>query len=310
MRKNWIKLPDGTLTRHKPDPLALFLAEHQPARYATPSPPAPPKGTGVDGSPSGERGYSTESFDISKLAGFEITQFGAGSVGSHLTCALGPAGLTINVIDPGIVQARHATGGRTAYDPTQVGLKKAHALEQKINQNCTGTVIHPLPYNTAEIPDTELTSMLRRSLAVILAVDDPRQILRISDLAYPITEIIQPAIHAKGESGHIALSIPFVSPCLRCTLDITDATDIHRLDSEPASGLDITSVAREAARIALDIAYSKVTGRPIRRWDITKNLVYLSNTKDELSPDGPGIHFLDGSQRRPDCPVCNNHTAA
>jgi hypothetical protein len=144
---------------------------------------------------------------------------------------------------------------------------------------------------------------------MVLALDDPDQLLRISDLAYPITELVQPAMHAKGESGHIAICVPFATPCLRCILGVNDATDIRRLDSEPASGLDIAAVAHQAARITLDIAYSKVTCQPITRWDTTKNLVYLSNTKGELSPDGPGLHFEE-SRKRPGCPVCDNRTAA
>jgi hypothetical protein len=299
-------MPDGRLIEPRPDPLALFLATHQPALYVTPSPMARPRGTNE--SPSAERDYSTQSFDIRKLAGREVTAIGVGSVGSHLAHTLGPAGLTMNAIDPGIVQSKHTQGGRTTYDPTQVGLRQVQALKEKMERDFPGIVINPLPYNTVEIPDTELKAMFRRSLVVILAIDDPGQIIRISDLAYPITELIQPAMHAKGDSGHIAICVPFATPCLRCTLGINDATNIHRLDAEPAASLDIAAVAHQAARIALDIAYSKVTGRSVNRWDTTKNLIYLSNTKDELSPDGPGLHFEE-SRKRHGCPVCNPHAA-
>jgi hypothetical protein len=84
---------------------------------------------------------------------------------------------------------------------------------------------------------------------------------------------------------------------------------MRRLDSEPANSLDIVNLAQNAARFALDIAYSKVTGRPIIRWDPTKNLIFIANTKQDTSPDGPGLHFED-SRRWPGCPVCNSHTAA
>jgi hypothetical protein len=214
----------------------------------------------------------------------------------------------INVIDAGTVQSKHTTGGRTIYDPTQVGLKKVHALKDKIERDHPGTVVNTLPYNTAEIPDSEWKSMFRRSLVALLMIDDGHEMVRLSDLAYPITELVQPAMHARGASAHIVICAPFVTPCLRCVLDVDHATDIRRLDSEPAAGLDIAAVAQLAARIALDIAYSKVTGRPINRWDTSKNLIYLSNTKDELSPDGPGLHFEE-SRKRHGCPVCNPHAA-
>jgi hypothetical protein len=196
-------------------------------------------------------------------------------------------------------------GGRTIYDPTQVGLKKVYAFKQKIDRDFPGTIINALPYHTAEIPDSQIKSLLSRSLVVVLAIDDPDQIIRIGNLSYPTTEFVQPAMHAKGESGHIAVCVPFVTPCLRCTLGIDSAKDITRLDSEPANSLDIAAVAQQAARITLDIAYSKVTGQAITRWDTSKNLIYITNTKQELSPDGPGIRF-EGSRRRPGCSICDN----
>ena len=94
--------------------------------------------------------------------------------------------------------------------------------------------------------------------------------------------------------------------CLRCTLDISEATDITRLDSEPADSLDITNLAAHAARFVSALAYSKATGQPITRWDVTKNLIYVANAREELSPDGPGLYFEGGIQIRPGCPICHN----
>jgi molybdopterin/thiamine biosynthesis adenylyltransferase len=255
-------------------------------------------------SPDRERTYSTSTFDIRRLAGCEIVLLGAGSVGSFVAAALAAAGLVINVIDPGIVQSRHTTGGRTIYDPTQVGIKKVYALKDKAERQFPGVVINALPYNSAEIPGTQLKSLFTRSYAVVCAIDDPLEILRISDVAYPLTELVQPAMHAQGASGHVAVTIPFASACLRCVLGVQDAADIHRLDSEPASGLDIAMVAQQAARIVLDILYSKVTGQPITRWDTAKNLLYIANVKQDTSPEGPGL-IWESSTKRPGCPTCS-----
>lgn len=304
---DWIKMPDGTRIRHRPDRLAAFLANQTVP--IGPRAPTMPVAALTSAAAHGKGDYSTESFDIRQLAGGQLTVFGAGSLGSHLLYALGPAGFTINVVDSGTVQPRHTPGGRTAYDATHVGLKKVSAIKEKMERNHPGTILRAYPYHTTEIPDSQIKIMVQGSLAVVVAIDDPEQIVRIADLVYPITELIQPAMHAKGESGHIAIIAPYTTPCLRCTLGVNDVEDIHRLDSEPAAGLDIATVAQLAARVILDIAYSRVTGRPITRWDTAKNLIYLSNTKDELSPDGPGLHFEE-SRKRPGCPVCGNHTAA
>ena len=111
-------------------------------------------------------------------------------------------------------------------------------------------------------------------------------------------------LHKGAKSGHIAISIPFVTPCLRCTLGIDSSNDIHQLNSESANSFDIVTVAQLTAKIAIDIIYSKVTGQNITRWDTSKNLIYIANAKQQLSPDGPGIVF-EGSLKRQNCPICD-----
>jgi len=301
-RNKWIKMPDGRLVKHRPDKLEFFLEEHEP--YV---PAATGRYSALDDTknpPSQQQQYNTKTYDIRKLAGYEATVIGAGTVGSHLIYTLGPAHLLINSIDSKKVQFKHTCSGRTIFDPTLVGFKKVYAINQKIERDFPGTKVNPYPYNTAEIPDIELRSMFARSLLVALVIDDPEQMLRISDLVYPITDLIQVAMHRQAESGHIAISVPFFTPCLRCTLDIRGPQDIRQLDSEPANSLDIVTVAQQAARIAIDLMYSKISGQTINRWDTSKNLIYITNTRQELSPDGPGMHF-EGSQKRPGCPVCN-----
>ena len=302
MKSRYIKLPNGKLKRCSPDKLKLFLAQN--AHLASVNEEifdfAIKQASGKD-----MTRYDTDTFDIDKLAGYEIVLCGAGSVGSHLLYCLGPAKLITNIIDPKDVELKHTYGGRTIYDPTLIGLPKVEAMKRKLERDFLGTKVNPLPFDVGEIPAKELQAMFARPLVVISAIDDPKQILRISDLAYPMVEFIQVAMHAGAKSGHIAVSIPFVTPCLRCTLDIKDSGDIHQLHSEPANSWDIMTVAQQAARIAVDIMYSKVTGQEITRWDTSKNLIYIANTRQQLSPDGPGIHF-ESSQRRPGCPVCNS----
>jgi hypothetical protein len=50
----------------------------------------------------------------------------------------------------------------------------------------------------AEITTQDLRVLFQRSLLVVLAIDDPKQLLRISDLAYPIVELIQVAMHREA----------------------------------------------------------------------------------------------------------------
>jgi hypothetical protein len=258
--------------------------------------------------PERSQGYHTETFDIRRLTGREVTILGAGSVGGYVAFFLGPAHLVLNIVDLKKVESRHTEAGRTIYDRTQIGLWKVHAAKQKVERDHAGTTVNPYPFDVAEIPDRPLMDLFARSQVVIVAIDDPRQVLRVNDRAYAIVELIQVAMHREALTGHLALSRPCVTPCLRCTLHVDSPQQIHRLDSERGNSLDIVNVAQLAARIALDIVYSKVTGRPVSRWDTTKNLIFITNTKQDVSPDGPGLTF-EGSRSRPGCPICGNYSA-
>jgi len=300
MTRERIRTPTGRNIRHGPDRLKAMLAQ----RVAE-APPLIDIPESIESPTPASASYATESFDSRAIVGAEVTVLGAGSVGSHCTSLLAPAQLRINCLDDKRVQPRHTQGGRTIYDPSQIGLHKVDALRAKVMHNWPGTTIIPLAYKTSEIPDAELLDMFARSLAVVLAMDDPEEIPRVARLAYPVTDLVQIAMHAQAASGHIALSIPFVTPCWACTMGISDTTPIHRLDSEAGSAWDIIAVAQTASNVIIDLLFSRRTGQPITRWDVSKNLIYISNTTQEISPDGPGITY-EGSRKRPLCPICHN----
>ncbi len=300
MTGKWIRTPAGRSIRHGPDRFKAMLAQRLAQQI--PLPLGMPANTEPVAYPSAP--YSTERFNSGTIIGAEVTMLGAGSVASHCAQPLGSAQLRINCIDDKDVRPEHTQGGRTIYDPSQIGLRKVDALRAKVERNSPGATIIPYPYKTSAMSDADLLAIFVRSLVVIVAMDDPEEILRVARLAYPVTNLVQVALHARAASGHIALTIPFVTPCLACTLDISSARQIRRLDHEAANSWDIITVAQLAARTVIDLLYSKVTGQPITRWDITKNLIYIANTREELSPDGPGLSY-ECSQRRPGCLVCH-----
>lgn len=304
MNKKRIKLPSGRSVIKSPNKLRLLFLENQSLidaqGYDTSSIITDPQKRPA----SVQNDYSSESFDIGKLTGYVVTILGVGSVGSYIAWFLAAAQLILNIADFKKVEHRHTAGGRTAYEPTSIGKYKVIALKQKIERDHPGTIVNPLPYNLAEIPDTELRSLFGKSAIVVIAIDDPVQFLRAAELAYPLVEFIQVALHRGAKSAHVVISVPFVTPCLRCTLNIDSANDIHRLDSESANSFDIVTASQLGSKVAIDIMYSKATGNDITRWDTSKNLIYIANQKGELSPDGPGLIF-EGSSKRPNCPICH-----
>ncbi len=299
------RMPGGRCCRPQPDPLITYLENNPPEFSTLPIEPALPM---PEDSPAANITANDQVMNTSVLSGAEVTIFGAGSVGSHLAALLGPARLHIHVFDFKTVEAKHCRDGRTLYENSQIGSMKVDALQEKIEREYPGSSVHPFPYNVGEVPDRELLRLMQRSLLVVLALDDPVQILRIHDLAYPVVETIHLAMHRQAASGHIVLTIPFVTPCLRCTLGLDDSRQIRQLHGEPGNGWHIRRVAHEGAAVALDLMYAKITGQAIQRWNTECNLIYIANSRQEISPDGPGQHY-EASQRRPGCRLCNIHPA-
>lgn len=298
------KMADGRFARPQIRKLELYLKNRMPQGTAIerPVPPSRPlQRTASSGLPSND---NLRQYEPEILSGQEIAILGAGSVGSYLGYFMAIAGLVMHVIDFMKVEPKHLRGRRTVCTSDSLGLFKVEALKHRIEADCSGALVRPYPCNVAQFSTSDLIAMFRRCLVVILAIDDPEQIIRVGDLAYAIVALMQVAMHRRGKSSHIIISIPGLTPCLRCTLQISSAMDIHRIDSEPANSLDIMNLAQNTATFAADIACSKVTGRRINRWDTSKNLIYISNTREELSPVGPGLHF-ESSQKRPGCSVCS-----
>lgn len=246
----------------------------------------------------------TISSAVQRLYNCEITIFGAGSIGSYIMYFLAPALLIFNLFDPKSVDAHHTVAGRTMYGIDYIGQKKVEAAKHKIEREFAGAKVRPYPYNTGEVPDMELCDIFARSLVVIIAIDDPSQILRINRLAYSTVELIQAAAHRNATSGHIIYTLPCTSACLACCLGIHSASQMQRLDGEPALGWHIQRIAHEAAAIAMAIMLAKVHGTSITSFDTTKNLLYISNTCEEISPDGAGFR-RERCMRQRSCPVCN-----
>ncbi len=297
MRPRYVKLPDGRFAKPQVSRVERYLRTRLPAganaTLPREAPGQPPAASPVE-------------LDWERLSGREIILFGAGSVGSYLAHFLSVASVILHVVDFKCVEEKHLVAGRTTYTPRDLGLLKVEALKRRIEEDRPGTRVRPYPCNVAQFADSDLKALFRRCLIVVLAIDDPEQLVRVGDLAYPLVVLLQAAMHARGHSSHIMISIPHVTCCLRCTLGISSPREITRLDREPSASGDIVTLANTAANFALDLASSQISGQRIPRWDVSKNRIYISNRLDEtVNPDSPGLK-LDRVQSRPECPICNH----
>jgi len=243
--------------------------------------------------------------DTSLLAGRRVLVFGAGAVGSHEVESLASAAdLIFDVVDHDVVDPKHTRGGRTAYDVSHIGMYKVDALKAKIERDHPESIVNKHVRNIMDFTDMELIELARKADVVLNAADDGKAMFRINALLYPFIEILYVAMHQRAASGHIIITFPYASPCLCCSLGVRYPEDIQTLHGEPGPSLDIQLIAKHGATFALEIIYSKVTGKQIERWDITKNIIYFANRRERLSPDGPGV-ILQKARKLPGCPICS-----
>jgi molybdopterin/thiamine biosynthesis adenylyltransferase len=305
-KKRLIKLPGGRVAPFRPDPMAKLLTVNF-ADVPIPHPRVPESEPA-----SGKRETSSDStnpnrphIDLSVLEGTRLLILGAGAVGSYLAYLLASiASLIIYVVDFDIVGYRNVRSGRTIFEAGQVGKRKVRALKEKIERDYPLTRVEPLPYDVLELPDIFLRQLGKKVSVVINAIDSGQGMLRINDLFYQIVEVLYVAAHQGALSGHVVMTAPFVTACLRCCLDINSASDIETLHAEPALCVDVRNIAHYCATLAVEVMYAKATGRPIQRWDISKNIFYIANQREQHSPDGPGVHLQQGHKRQ-GCPTCS-----
>jgi molybdopterin/thiamine biosynthesis adenylyltransferase len=300
-----IKLPGGKVLPYRPDPVEEFLPDNvnesqliQPISVYSIHPQQRQ-------SPSTSSNSSRKVLDMRVIDGSEVLIIGAGAVGSYVAYFLAAAAhVTVHLVDFDVVEHKHTQGGRTIYQAGQVHQKKVYAAKARIEHDHPNSCVHPYPYNVMDMPDGFLCVLARKVAIVANAIDDAAAMLKVNKLFYSLTEVLYVALHSAAASGHIILTVPYASACLRCSLDITSPSDIQTLHGEPGLGGDIRLVANYAATIALELMYSKVTGQQVDRWDMSKNIFYFANRREQLSPDGPGL-VLQRAEKRPGCPICS-----
>ena len=240
--------------------------------------------------------------DLAGLHGAEVVLFGAGAVASWVAFFLGFLELVIYAFDMDKVEPANTYAGRTLYGPVHIDQYKSNALKGIVESFYPGTRIHAYPYKLEEVPDIEIQRLAERCNLVYLLVDDPAALDRVNAIAYPRTMLLHAGLHRGARSGHVILSGAGL-PCLRCSLGLNQGERLQPLHAEPALGCDISSIAHLAATMGLDLLMAAITGRPITRWDVNKNMVYVTNYADQESPDGPGFLF-EAATKDPSCPVC------
>jgi len=288
-----IKLPNGKVINRSTDPLREQLSQ-----------PADKDQQQQGQKPPDSDGHYHQSFELGgRKPG--ILMIGAGAVGSHLAFSLASAcDCNFLLVDYDKVDIKHTRRARTIYSQDQAGKDKVYAARDTIEKTFPDSQVHPFPFNVMDLQDAALINLASHSQIVINAIDDPEAMLKINDLLYSLTEIVFVALHTRADTGHIIVTIPWATACIRCCLDIDEPDQIQTLHSEPALSLDIKNITNYCASIALEIIKSKLTGNPIERWDITRNIFYFVNKRQEISPDGPGIYMHTGKKRK-NCPVCN-----
>jgi len=243
--------------------------------------------------------------DPQLLAGGKVLVLGAGSVGSWTAYSLASvAPVLITLVDYDKVEPDNIAGGRTIYEASHCGMQKVLAAKSKIERDYPQSTVGAVAANVMDLTDDRLQSLTEGSLVVIAAIDDGKALFRVNRLMYPRNQVLYPGVHTGAHSGHIIITTPCVSACLECCLGVNSRDDIHTLHAEPGLSLDIRNISNYCAILALEIMYCKVTGQPIKRWDTSKNVIYIINKRERQSRYGPGVR-LERAKSRPFCRICS-----
>jgi molybdopterin/thiamine biosynthesis adenylyltransferase len=234
-------------------------------------------------------------------SGTQVTLIGCGSVGSYTGLNLAMMNCDVMAIDKDVVEVSNIEAGRTAYAVRTVGIPKVMALVETVKDRGGTAKVLPLPRAVESFSDEEIRALAQQSHVVVAAFDDPEQLRRLNELAYPFCSVVYPGFHAGARSGHVIWTKPGVA-CFLCSLGIASPRELETLHAEPALPLDIQRISEAAARVALWlVAPPRSEGASLL--DPDRNIIFLDNRPSGSAERALSARLL-AADPDPSCPVC------
>ena len=200
----------------------------------------------------------------SSLQSAKVLLVGLGSGGSQTAEALVRAGVEhVTAIDNDQVGSENLS--RTVYRFADVGRDKTEALAERLTAINPAVTVRTVTAALDDIPNADLTAMVRESDLVIAATDDPKAQLRLNHLAWALgVPAVFAGVYARGRAGEVIFTIPGLDNvrCYRCATASRGARQrgdaginygTGQLNAEPALGADISHVVTASVKIAIGL---------------------------------------------------------
>lgn len=256
------------------------------------------------------------SFDIIGLlqAGCDsdkrIAVIGAGRIGSNVVLRLHSQSFSLTLIDNDIVSLQNIESGHLMpYGSDDIGKYKVDVLCEKMADK-SGMLPKAAPcrlFVTAGIAPEELDAVLGDSVIVLWAIDsaDGLAVLEGSILLMMQARIhIFAAMHAQTGGGHVAIWIPFTTPCIRHSIGLASFRQITESRAQDSS------ITNSDIRVVADSTADVISSLLQRRYGI------LSRSFDPRIGNYLHIEKLGTSERYrkywikpqgdPDCLLCGS----
>lgn len=191
-----------------------------------------------------------------------VAVFGAGSLGSSIAETLVRNGVaSVDLFDPDRVEAVNLS--RSVFTSRDIGELKVDALAARLRDINPAVATRTFPRRLEAASADVARVVVRGADLVVCVTDDPRaqeildQLLHDED-----TPGLFAGVHAGGHTGELALVVPGLTTCYRCTagahrsaalnsLAMDYSTGRHR--GSVALGADVTAIATLAAKTALEL---------------------------------------------------------
>ena len=224
------------------------------------------------------RERTNEDLPLSKInPRLRIAIVGAGGIGNpvgvQIAPVLGRAEVTIS--EPDLVEPSNYYRWM-GVPQDKVDHKKSEVLAELMHRANPLLTIQTQDLYITQKRERKVADFLRDKDAVIIAVDDMEALDVLNRVCWTLDKpAVFGACHG-DDRGSVVYSIPGVTSCLRCALNLIEFREEEQIAAAPISGLDFLSMANHTAKVFVEVLVALSTQKwPERTFREGENFIQV-----------------------------------